>query len=136
MWINLIMECVQTVSYFILVNGEPEGLIQPSRGIKQVDPLTPFLLLLCTKGLHGLIKQAARDGDIKGFYLCKKGPKLSHLFFFSILFCRANSVECGNVLKLLSEYEAFSIKKIVKEKTSIFFSKSTYETPKTQLNVC
>lgn len=45
-------------------------------------------------------------------------------------------MECGNVLKLLSEYEAFSIKKIVKEKTSIFFSKSTYETPKTQLNVC
>lgn len=86
MWINLIMECVQTVSYFILVNGEPEGLIQPSRGIKQVDPLTPFLLLLCTEGLHGFIKQAARDGDIKGFYLCKKGPKLSHLFFLVFSF--------------------------------------------------
>lgn len=60
------MECVRIVSYSILVNGEPEGLIQPSGGIKQVDPLTPFLLLLCTKGLLGLIKQAARDGSIKG----------------------------------------------------------------------
>ena len=33
-WVNLIMECVTTVSYSILVNGEPEGMIYPSRGIR------------------------------------------------------------------------------------------------------
>ena len=33
-WINLMMICVKIVSYSILVNGEPQGLIQPTRGIR------------------------------------------------------------------------------------------------------
>ena len=61
--------CVKTVTYSILVNGELKGLINPSRGLRQGDPLSPFLFLLCTKGLHGLIKNAASKGDIKGFSL-------------------------------------------------------------------
>ena len=55
-WIDLIMVCVRTVTYSILVNGEPKGLITPSRGLRQGNPLLPFLFLLCTEGLHGLIK--------------------------------------------------------------------------------
>jgi len=53
--INLMMVCVKSITYSILINGEPKGFIQPLRGIKQGDPLSPFLFLLCTEGLHGLI---------------------------------------------------------------------------------
>lgn len=42
-WIGLIMICVKKVSYSILINGEPKGLINPTRGIKQGDPLYHFL---------------------------------------------------------------------------------------------
>ena len=70
-WINLIMICVKTVIYSILVNGEPQSLIQPTRGIRQGDPPSPFLFLLCTEGLHGLIKKATADGDIRGFSICR-----------------------------------------------------------------
>ena len=59
-WIGLIMECIRTISYSILVNGDPKGLINPTRGIRQGDPLSPFLFLLCTEGLHGLITKAVR----------------------------------------------------------------------------
>ena len=122
------MEYVHTVSYSILVNGEPKGLITPTRGIRQEDPLSPFLFLLCTEGLHGLITKAARAKEINSFSLCKRGPKLTHLFFANdnLLFCKANPQECGNVFKILSEYEAVSGQKSI-EKTSLFFSESTKE---------
>ena len=45
-WIGLMLECVHTVSYSILVNGDPKGLINPTRDIRQGDPLSPFLFLL------------------------------------------------------------------------------------------
>ena len=57
-WIRLIMLCVTSISYSILVNGEPKRMIIPSKGIRQGDPLSPFLFLLCTEGLHGLISKA------------------------------------------------------------------------------
>ena len=73
-WIALMMSCMKTVLYSIMVNGEPTGMIHPNRGIRQGDLLSPFLFLLCTEGLHALIKHSARNGDIKGFSLCKRGP--------------------------------------------------------------
>ena len=81
-WIGLIMVFVKTVTYSIFVNGEPKGLIHPSRGLRQGDPLSLFMFLLCTEGLHGLIKKVASNGDITGFRLCRHGPKLTHLFFY------------------------------------------------------
>ena len=70
-WIGLVMVCVKTATYSILVNGEAHGMIHPTRGIRQKDPLSPFLFLLCTEGLHGLINHAANMGEIKGFSLCR-----------------------------------------------------------------
>ena len=109
-WIDLIMLCVKTISYSILVNVEPKDLIYPTRGIRQGGLLSDFFFLLCTEGLHILIKRAANNGDIRGFSLCKRGLKLTHLFFIddSLLFCRANIEECDNVLELLAQYEACS----------------------------
>ena len=122
-WINLMMICVKIVTYSILVNDEPHGLIQPTRGIRQGDLLSPFLFLLCTEGLHGLITKAAADGDLRGFSICKDGPKLTHLFFAddSLLFCRSNELECQKILNLLDMYEVASGQKINKEKIALFF---------------
>lgn len=76
------MECVHTVSYSILVNREPRGMIHPSRGIRQEDSLSPFLFLLCIEGLHGLIMQATRAKEINGCSLLQERPKANTIFFF------------------------------------------------------
>ena len=109
-WINLMMMCVKSMTYSVLVNGEPCGMIHPTRGIRQSDPLSPFLFLLCTEGLNGLIKQAELNGDIHGVSLCRKGLKLTHLLFAddSLLFCRSNLEECDKVLEILNIYEGAS----------------------------
>ena len=71
-WIGLIMVCVKIVTYSILVNEEPKGLIHPSRGLIQGDPLFHFLFLLCTKGIHGLIKKMMRSKKVT---MLHQGPK-------------------------------------------------------------
>ena len=88
-------------------------------------PLSPFLFLLCTEGLNGLIKQAKVNGNVHGFSLCRGGPKLTHLLFAddSLLFCRATVEECGHVLDILKKYEQASGQKVNRNKTSLFFSK-------------
>ena len=121
--INLVMGCVKIVSYFVLVNGDPYGMIFPTKGIKQGDPLSPFLFLLCTEGLNGLIKKAELQGDIHGYSLCRRGPKLTHLLFAndSLIFCRSTMEECDKVLDLLHKYEEASGQKVNRSKTSLFF---------------
>lgn len=59
-WVALMMECITTVSYSILINGEPSQVIQPSGGIRQGDLLSPYLFLLCMEGLHCLMYQASK----------------------------------------------------------------------------
>lgn len=123
-WINLMMVCVKLISYSILVNGEPKGLIKPTRGIRQGDPLSLFLFLKCTEGLHSLISKAGIDVSIKGFSLCRSNPRLTHLLFAddSLLFCRANIHDCQKVLEILATYEGVLGQQINRRKTSLFFS--------------
>ena len=126
-WIHLFMGCVKKILYSVLVNGKPCGMIQPTRGIRQGDPLSPFLFLLCTEGLNGLIKRAENNGDIHRFSLCRRRPKLTRLLFAddSLLFCRATMEECGKVLEILNRYEEASGQKVNRSKTTLFFSKCT-----------
>ena len=78
-WIGLIMICVKSITYSILVNGEPKGMITPTRGIRQGDPLSSFLFLLCTEGLHALINNAATVGEITGFSCWGLCPKIQFI---------------------------------------------------------
>lgn len=55
-WISLMMMCIKSVSYSMLLNGEPKGLIHPTRGIRQGDPISPYLFLLCGEGLSAMLK--------------------------------------------------------------------------------
>jgi exonuclease III len=128
-WVELIMTCVRTVTYSILINGKPFGHICPSRGIRQGDPLSPYLFILCAEGLSTLMHKVEREGKISGLPIAKGGTKINHLFFAddSLLFCRANFMEWGNVQEILNIYEKASGQKLNREKTSIFFSKNTKE---------
>lgn len=59
-WIQWIRACLESVTVSILVNGSPTKEFKPSRGIRQGDPMAPFLFLIVAQGLVGLVKQATR----------------------------------------------------------------------------
>ena len=120
------MLCVTTVSYSILLNVVPTSFIKPTWVLGKV---IPFLFLLCTEGLHGLITQVVVRGDIHDFSLSRRSLRLTHLLFAddNLLFCRSTSVECQKVLDVLEVYEKGSRHQINKAKTNVFFSKSTSE---------
>ena len=131
-WVGWIMECIKSVSYSILVNGVPKGHILPTRGIRQGDPLSPYLFLLVSEGLNGLIHHAVERGQIEGFALCCSGPKISHLFFAddSLLFCRARLGDVVAIQALLGLYEKASGQVINSTKTTLFFSKKVLDVTK------
>ena len=126
-WVQLAMETVHTASYSVLINGEPKGYITPSHGIKQGDPLSPYLFLLCVEGLSSLIRKAIESQQLHGILSCTNGVCISHLLFAddSFIFCQATMEEGQRLLEILGRYEAASGQAINRHKTSIFFSRHT-----------
>ena len=68
-WRKLVMQCVTTGTYSVRINGKPKGHIIPNRGIRQGDPLSPYLFLLCAEGLSSLIKKVVDDGVMEGLVM-------------------------------------------------------------------
>jgi hypothetical protein len=126
-WINLIMSCVRTVSFSILINGRPNGQFNPSRGLRQGDPLSPYLFILCAEALCSSINKAVMDGDLHGIPISRKGIRINQLYFADdcLLFCKANMGEWRRFQGVLSTYEAASGQKINREKTALFFIRNT-----------
>ena len=79
-WVDLILMCVSTVQYFILHNGHELGPIVPRRGLRQGDPLSPYLFILCAEGLSALIRHNKRLGLWQGCKINRLAPVISHLF--------------------------------------------------------
>ena len=89
--------------------------------------MSPYLFIFCAEGLNPILRRAADNGEIHGFSICRRGLKLTHLFFADdcLLFCRSTLEECEKIKELLATYEAASGQVVNKEKTTLFFSKNT-----------
>ena len=81
------MLCVSIAQYNLLRIGKEVGPIIPSRGLRQGDPLSPYLFILCAKGLSSLIRVNEKAGLIYGVKVARSAPMVSHLFLPMIHFC-------------------------------------------------
>lgn len=135
-WIQWIMLCVCTVSYEFCFNGVSVGPVCPSRGLRQGDPLSPYLFLFCVEGLSNALDKAACEGRIRGSQVSPTAPTLTHLLFAddSFLFFQANTVETTAVKSLLNEYEALSGQSVNFQKSAIMFSSNVRQSERAVLS--
>jgi hypothetical protein len=86
-WIRWIRACVFAGNLSILVNGSPTNEFNIQRGLKQGDPLAPFLFLMVAEGFGGLMKKAVEDNVFKGFSCGGDGMVISHLQYADDTLC-------------------------------------------------
>lgn len=125
-WINLIMMCVSSVSYYFLVDGSPRGYVLLTQGLRPGDPISPYLFLCCAEGLSSLIAKKENAGVIQGISICLLAPPVNHLLFDddSFIFSRAKWADCENVRDILACYERVSGQQVNLAKSAICFSRN------------
>lgn len=86
------------------------GPILPSRGIRQGDPLSPYLFIFCAEGLSALMSHYENKNWIHGVKVCCQAPIISHMLFVDdiYLFCKANVEEAMKVMEMLGVFEKSS----------------------------
>jgi hypothetical protein len=123
-WVQWIMACVTTVKFSAKFNGTLLEAFSPTRGLRQGDPLSPFLFLFVADGLLALLQKEVEVGGISPIKVCRNTPGISHLLFADdmMLFFRASENQATCVKKVLDEYEKGTGQLINPAKCSIFFS--------------
>jgi hypothetical protein len=123
-WINVIMKCVETVSFSVRVNGRFSDFFKPSRGIRQGDPISPYLFLMCAEGLSCLLKFSGEAHLSKGIRVGIHAPWVSHLLFADdcLIFTQASAAGAARLHNILEVYREGSGQLVNKAKSAIFFS--------------
>jgi hypothetical protein len=65
-WVATIMKCCSTVKYRYRFNGVVTEEIIPERGLRQGDPISPYLFLLCAEAFSSLLNSAEEDNSLEG----------------------------------------------------------------------
>ncbi|CAL9026779.1 unnamed protein product [Prunus brigantina] len=114
------MTCISTVSFSILLNGQPGAPFFPSRGLRQGDPLSPYLFLIISEVLSLNISKLVNEGELAGIKMARGAPILSHIFFAddSLFFFKAEESNCACLKKILQEYCLASGQEINFQKSS------------------
>lgn len=126
-WIGWIKECASTVKYSINANGEQICNITPNRGLRQGDPLSPYLFLILVNVFSQLMNKAISVKSLVGVRMKRKCPIVSHLIFAddSLVFLEATPRYCSNFWDLITGFSKASGLEVNVQKSSLFFSPNT-----------
>ncbi|XP_048489868.1 secreted RxLR effector protein 78-like [Beta vulgaris subsp. vulgaris] len=73
-WVIWIMQCISKVSYSVLVNGEPSKVFSLSVGLRQGDPLSSYIFILCMEVLSKNLSKLQASKDLEGLKIARSAP--------------------------------------------------------------
>ena len=117
-WRKWMQGCLSSANFSVLINGRPRGKFQASRGLRQGDPLSPFLFTLVVDVLSRLMEKAQENDLIKGLCIGQEKVEISHLQFAddTIFFLTEDEEVWNNLLQVLNLFCSVSGLKINKAK--------------------
>lgn len=106
-WVAWIKACISSPSFYVLVNGIPGDQFRSSRGIRQGDPLSPYLFILYAELLARLLSSAVvGPGKPIGVPIGKSGVRVPFLTFAddTMIFAKASDYSCIIIRQILDKY--------------------------------
>eukprot|EP00253_Pinus_taeda_P006105 PITA_06105 len=131
-WTRWIMSLITSPCFSVLLNGSPSSPFYPTRGIRQGDPLSPFLFVLMAEGLSRLLKSAVSSQFLKGISLHGRAPQTHQQFVDdTMLFGHPSVKEASAFNSLLSLFSEASGTSINAAKSQLFFFNTPPSTQRT-----
>ncbi|KAJ9555268.1 hypothetical protein OSB04_009882 [Centaurea solstitialis] len=121
-WVSWIEACLKSSSVSVLVNGSPTKEFPMKRGLRQGDPLAPFLFLIIAEGLHILMDNAEKKVVFEGIKVGKLECSVSHLQYADdvIFFGKWKAANFRNLLNILECFHELSGLKINVRKSKLY----------------
>jgi hypothetical protein len=122
-WVTWILNLTSSAFFSLLINGVPSKPFSPSRGIRQGDPLSPFLFIIMAEGLSRSIQAALENNLLAGLPLHGISPPISHSQFVddTLLMGSPTVREANSLQEILQTFSEASGLECNKEKSLIFF---------------
>lgn len=122
-WVTLVMRCVCSASYTIGVNEGVSNAFHPFKGLRQGDPLSPYLFLICVEGFSALLNHAKSTGLIRGALSRREGLSINHLFIADdcVIFGDVTVVSATNVQYIIKQYERALGQVVNFDKSLVYF---------------
>lgn len=135
-FVNLIYQCLSTVEYHFMLNDKEIFALELKCGIRQRDPLSPYLYILAANVLSCLISKAVATNQWEGIQISRNSSPITHLFYAdgSLLFMEATYCQFQHVKNILEKFNTWSGQKINKSKSTLIFRPNTSHTLRVQLS--
>lgn len=118
---KLIAQCITTTRFSVSINGEPCGYFKGTKGLRQGDPLSPYLFVIALEVFSQMLNTRYRDGSI-GYHPRTADPEVTHLAFADdiMIFFDGEKKSLENIVETMDVFATWSGLRMNKDKTEIF----------------